>query len=617
MKRVKERLNCPNPLFERWLLEWRDEAIAKGSDMQYCFSKALATLRKYPLPLETGKDCIILQNFGSNLCTLLDKKLAEHQRGTPQLQVTLTKQKEAGGTIEYILGDQDINVKNTEGKKVTKSIYEKTGHFVSVPTTELYVPSWRSGGYAILIALFNKSRDPNYSGYLTKAELQIEAQAYCDHSFTVCKPSTRCSAWSSMSLLISKGLVLKRNRPPKYSLTNEGVTLATKLSQMNKNDLNLKHHFPHRGDIELSSEVTQRGNSDAQKVLHGTKSVRKREENEVIDFEVHQEHTQIGNVIKSNYDKMKQSHAMGTISKKTPINVDTQLKSLVNVTEPGVSFAPHTFNVVLLVDTRETDGGKTRPTHDVTLIELTQTKVLFEVRSLKIGDFAWIAKSKDTGEELVLPYIVERKRIDDLGASIKDGRFHEQKFRLKQSGIKNIIYMIESYGNNQYTGLPISSILQASINSSVQDGFTVKYTDSHRESMQYLAMVTKLLTEKFQKIHLEECKKNYPVTTNVDNYKIYLVAFKDFNKSSSKLKNFKVKQMFIRQLLQLKGVSVEKALAIVDKYTTPKLLVTALTNAGPEGEKLLANIKAGSLKRQLGHALSKTIYQFYTRRLLE
>ena len=31
------------------------------------------------------------------------------------------------------------------------------------------------------------------------------------------------------------------------------------------------------------------------------------------------------------------------------------------------------------------------------------------------------------GRELVLPYIIERKRMDDLSSSIVDGRFAEQK----------------------------------------------------------------------------------------------------------------------------------------------------------------------------------------------
>lgn len=60
-------------------------------------------------------------------------------------------------------------------------------------------------------------------------------------------------------------------------------------------------------------------------------------------------------------------------------------------------------------------------------MELTRFGVFFEVRRLKVGDFVWIARSRKTNDELVLPYIIERKRMDDLSASIVDGRFHEQK----------------------------------------------------------------------------------------------------------------------------------------------------------------------------------------------
>lgn len=75
-------------------------------------------------------------------------------------------------------------------------------------------------------------------------------------------------------------------------------------------------------------------------------------------------------------------------------------------------------------------SGKTKPQHDATLVELTQLGVLFEVRRLNVGDFMWIARCRKTNVELVIPYIIERKRMDDLSASIIDGRFHEQKVLL-------------------------------------------------------------------------------------------------------------------------------------------------------------------------------------------
>lgn len=80
MKRIKivpERLNC---LFETWLEEWRNEAVLRNSELRNHFAKALDSLRRYPLPLESGKECIILQHFGTKLCSMLDKKQEEHRR---------------------------------------------------------------------------------------------------------------------------------------------------------------------------------------------------------------------------------------------------------------------------------------------------------------------------------------------------------------------------------------------------------------------------------------------------------------------------------------------------------------------------------------------------------
>lgn len=79
MKRIKLRSEKPNPLFEQWLREWREEAASRNSDLQHSFSKALASLRRYPLPLKSGKDCIILQHFGKKLCSMLDKRFEEYK----------------------------------------------------------------------------------------------------------------------------------------------------------------------------------------------------------------------------------------------------------------------------------------------------------------------------------------------------------------------------------------------------------------------------------------------------------------------------------------------------------------------------------------------------------
>lgn len=289
---------------------------------------------------------------------------------------------------------------------------------------------------------------------------------------------------------------------------------------------------------------------------------------------------------------------------------------MLNEAQEEIQLKPYSFDIILLVDTQETCGGKTKPQHDATLVELKQLGILFEVRHLKIGDFTWIARCRYTKKELVLPYIVERKRLDDLGASIKDGRFREQKFRLTQSGIPNIYYIVENYEKFSRVGIPLTTLLQASINSLVQDGFIIKYTDNHQDSMIYLATLTNTLYKIYKEKNLIACKKENLIPLNITNNSILLMKFEEFNKAASKLKNFSVCQMFIRQLLQLKGMSVDKALAIVQKYPTPLKLINALHKSDC-GETLIATIQYGQLKRQIGPAISKTVYLFYTQQDLK
>ncbi|KAG5320658.1 MUS81 endonuclease, partial [Pseudoatta argentina] len=429
MKRVKIVPDRPNHLFESWLEEWRNEAVLRNSELHNHFAKALDSLKRYPLPLESGKECIILQHFGTKLCSMLDKKLEEYRR--------------------------------------------------------------------------------------QKSTRVVDACVF------------------------------------KASSSNEDCTTTSR-----------KKPVEECQTIEIQEKTT---------VCEQAKNTKKNAPERLVNI------NDIG-----------------------PKEADRQ-----------IFFEPNTFDIILLVDTQETCGGKTKPQHDATITELTQLNVLFEVRRLKIGDFAWIARCRKTNDELIMPYIIERKRMDDLSASIVDGRFHEQKFRLKQSGIENLMYIVENIDKNSRYSVPLSSLLQASVNCLIQDGFTVKYTRNHKDSMLHLSCITKILIKLYKDKRLVICKKEYLTQTDNVGSAVRLMEFKELNKASSKQRTFKVSEMFIRQLLQLKGMSIDKAMAIVERYASPQILITALGNSGKNGEQLLANIQVDK-KRRLGPAISKTIYQLYT-----
>ena len=62
-----------------------------------------------------------------------------------------------------------------------------------------------------------------------------------------------------------------------------------------------------------------------------------------------------------------------------------------------------------------------------------------EVAKMDIGDIAIV---NDEDEELLL---MERKKLTDLAASIRDGRYQEQSYRLNGHSLHNhnIIYIVE------------------------------------------------------------------------------------------------------------------------------------------------------------------------------
>lgn len=212
----------------------------------------------------------------------------------------------------------------------------------------------------------------------------------------------------------------------------------------------------------------------------------------------------------------------------------------------------------------------------------------------------WIAQHKtDKSKELVLPYIIERKRLDDLGSSIKDGRFHEQKFRLKQSGIENVIYLIENHmkGGKLQHSLPLTTLLQAATNTQIHSKFQVKFTENSQHTILYLTVLTSFIENIFN--------KRAPI-------KFKLMEFNEFNQSAVKRRRYTVRETFIKNLLALKGLSVDIALEITKYYPTPRDLIEKYFELSKiEGESLLTKVTIGDLKRKIPAPVSKSIYQFY------
>ena len=90
------------------------------------------------------------------------------------------KRKQKTETINSSSDDDEDNTNGTNTKNKKKKL--KSG------SPKKYMPKPGSGGYAILIALYENESSDNSEGFLTKANLQEASQKYCNESMTHTKP---------------------------------------------------------------------------------------------------------------------------------------------------------------------------------------------------------------------------------------------------------------------------------------------------------------------------------------------------------------------------------------------------------------------------------------------
>eukprot|EP00045_Choanoeca_perplexa_P012384 m.134895 g.134895 ORF g.134895 m.134895 type:complete len:726 (+) comp15985_c0_seq3:128-2305(+) len=279
------------------------------------------------------------------------------------------------------------------------------------------------------------------------------------------------------------------------------------------------------------------------------------------------------------------------------------------------------YDIVLVVDTMEQTGS--RKDKGVIQTKLASMGVQCEVRKLSLGDFVWVVKERvkpmpgmlhlPPSKELVLDYVVERKRMDDLVSSIIDGRFKEQKYRFENCGIKHPIYLVEHYGNMDGYRITGSALKQAIANTQVRDNFFVKHTASINASIAYLTLMTRYLQQRFKNTTF--VPRDETVASQLPDDMAVAYTFDAYNEVTVKTKELTIQEMFAQQLLTLSGITVEKLKAIVTQYPTPRSLIDALDVLGEDGVKrVLAKLsytaKNGAV-RSVGPAAGSVISKLY------
>lgn len=321
-----------------------------------------------------------------------------------------------------------------------------------------------------------------------------------------------------------------------------------------------------------------------------------------------------------------------------------EINSADNTTAEPINLPPDSFTVELVLDTREVRTSKDR---DYISNELIKKGVEPEVRALELGDAMWVAKFKDPtflsrygeeGDKVMLDWIVERKRLDDLVGSIKDGRFHEQKFRLRRSGIKNVIYLIEefnvAYDSSSASALKYQEMVASAIASTqVVNGYFVKKTRNLDDSIRYLARMTSLLRKMYGSPPAENTTPTTPLTLipsrQLSSTQAYLttitrlrsenlsttfgVTFSTFSAIASKSDVLALRDIFLKMLMCTRGVTGDKALEIQRRWQTPRALVEAYEALNPQERECMVSERMKTLvgRKKIARTLSKKIAEVW------
>ena len=224
--------------------------------------------------------------------------------------------------------------------------------------------------------------------------------------------------------------------------------------------------------------------------------------------------------------------------------------------------------LVIKIDNRERD-----------LIKLVQalnnqyeTSIDIEISALTLGDIIFYDEKM---EKDVL--IIERKKLSDLAASIKDGRYAEQSLRLSNIDTHNhnIMYLIEgnmdNYNNkynSKYTRVTSSALYSSMFSLQYYKGFSVVRSFDIQETAE-------IIIRYFLKLQKEKSKQAY---YNNDGTQKTQDTIQDYTKTIKRVKKDNIVPENIGGIIlsQIPGISSTISSVVMNKFGSLYDLMFAL-----------------------------------------
>lgn len=541
-------------LYTEWLEEEYNRRLQLGQRNAMTWFRALRSLKQCPFALQHPRKLGELKYIGDKIVRSMTTKLEKYCSENGYKFPEDDKPPEESTPTA---GQHDET--STKPKKKKRKTSKRR-----------YVPAKNTGGYGILLVLYTQDGDRNG---MTKNEIIRKVTPFCSASFKS-NPSTGqfYSAWNSVNTLLKNEYVECHGRPVYYYLTDKGEEVA-----------------------KVLKEVDDSGVSRPKLVIDSSPVSKKKEPEEPENIS----HTPSRTVSSSG---MQCYH--------------------------GVNYrvwSPGSYRVVFVSDNREVRSKEER---GFFAEHLRAQGIKCEVEPLSVGDGLWAAINKETNQWATLDFIFERKRLDDLVGSIHDGRFREQESRLQKTGLKRIMYLIEEQMSSDVSRF--SESLQTSM------AMAITYSNFHLMRTKDSDDTVRLLKRADGRIQRYYRDKTLVVLEprNLDSQEQYHQVLEEFRSRfsrsdrsvvynydtfqgvMSKSKMATVAEMFVRMLMTIRGVSLDKAVAIQERYHTPVQLTEAYRGkSDSEGETMLRREFKGQIgARKIGPSLSKKIYEVWAKR---
>lgn len=255
--------------------------------------------------------------------------------------------------------------------------------------------------------------------------------------------------------------------------------------------------------------------------------------------------------------------------------------------------------------------------------------IQLKTENLPLGDI--IICDTDGNEKIM----IERKTLSDLAASIRDGRYKEQSFRLHHCNIHNhnIFYLIE--GDLKYyrpfkTNIDKYALLSAMVSITYFKGFSLQRTTSITETAEWLmqfalkiqkempsstafyanSLELELELETKEK-NTEESETDEAETDDIKTNTTTTTTTTTYAQAMHRVKKNNITKDNIGEIMlaQIPGVSVNSAIAIMKKVGSISELITQLK----ENNQLLNTIMIEDAKgkpRKINKTCINNIYDF-------